>query len=179
MTEDTLHSALKAAAWKRSEAIIQLLLESIKTKKQEVGAGFRLLLNETAQNLIINTGSLGRSLRLTLAIPLAILRRLDSSSPKPQITVVMSSAIEAQHLPGAFDLESHGNDVLKISLLVRGPKYRDQLPYGDVVVGTPGYLRREILSRRLDPKGAKLLIIDDVDEMLYKQLDQNCPAIIK
>lgn len=57
----------------------------------------------------------------------------------------------------------------KVTEAVPNPANRNQQLQGQVIVGTPGTTMDMIKRRQLDPKGIKVLTLDEADNMLDQQ----------
>ena len=108
----------------------------------------------------------------TAAFTLNILSRLDLSNDQmattPQALVLAPSRELARQIEGVITLM--GTFVPKLIVKPAVPvevSMRDQVDYkGSVIVGTPGTVVDQIRRRKLDPRGIKVLVLDEADNML-------------
>lgn len=138
-----------------------------------------LLLMNPARNLI---GQSQSGTGKTAAFVLNMLSRVDLSTDQPQALVLAPTRELAKQIAGvatimgAF-LEDKG---LKVTEAVPNPAMRGQQYRGQIIVGTPGTTMDMIKRRQLDPKGIKVLTLDEADNMLDLQgMGDQCQRVKK
>lgn len=127
-----------------------------------------LLLSNPPQNLI---GQSQSGTGKTAAFVLNMLARVDLSTDAPQCLVLAPTRELAKQIAAVASvmgvhLESKG---LKVNVAVPDPSKRGEQIRGQVIVGTPGTTNDMIKRRQLDPRGIKVLTLDEADNMLDLQ----------
>ncbi|KKY25092.1 putative atp-dependent rna helicase dbp5 [Phaeomoniella chlamydospora] len=128
-----------------------------------------LLMANPPQNLI---GQSQSGTGKTAAFTLNILSRLDLSTEQaattPQALVLAPSRELARQIEGVITVMGSfmPNLIVKPAVPVE-VSMRDQVDYkGSVIVGTPGTVVDMVRRRKLDPRGIKVLVLDEADNML-------------
>ena len=105
----------------------------------------------------------------TAAFVTTILSRIDCSQRVPQALVLAPSRELARQIQTVVMALGQFCEGLKVEAAIPGALGRDAAVAGNVIVGTPGTVMDTIRHRCLDPRGIKLLIIDEADKMLDQQ----------
>jgi hypothetical protein len=200
VAERVLHDALLTAAWAGSEAIIGLLLERLEGNGEGGGDGesaLRLLAGESESesesesereresngNLIIHTLPKGGWIRGSVAIPLAILRRLsggsrDSTPPQVKAVVLTHSRFHARSFDGEFGKGIEGVEPLPTVSAVGGGSLGWKLPGScPVLVGMPQFTLGSMLRAAWDARGVRLLVVEQAEGMVSGRLEEACQQI--
>jgi ATP-dependent RNA helicase DDX19/DBP5 len=124
-----------------------------------------LLLMNPPKNLI---GQSQSGTGKTAAFVLNMLSRVDLSSLQPQALVLAPTRELARQIAGvAVLMGSFLQDKgLKVTEAVPNPAMKGQQYQGQIIVGTPGTVMDMIKRRQLDPRGIKVLTLDEADNML-------------
>ena len=127
-----------------------------------------LLMRNPPQNFI---GQSQSGTGKTAAFTLNILSRVDLSSQQPQALVLAPTRELARQIAGVANMMGAflTEKGLVITEAVPNPAARGIQVQGQVVVGTPGTVMDQIRRRQLDPRGFKVLTLDEADNMLDMQ----------
>ncbi|KAL8889905.1 MAG: hypothetical protein Q9205_003021 [Flavoplaca limonia] len=121
----------------------------------------------------------------TAAFVLNILIRLDLSTPEarqqPQAMVLAPSRELARQIHGVIQIMGRYVEGLQIASSIPADRdSRGKFLDGQVVVGTPGTTMDLIKKRLIDPRGIKVLVLDEADNMLDQQgLGDQCLRVKK
>ena len=127
-----------------------------------------LLLMNPPRNLI---GQSQSGTGKTAAFTLNMLSRIDLSTDQPQALVLAPTRELAKQISmvcqvmGGFLIDAG----LKVTEAIPNPAMRGQQFRGQIIVGTPGTTMDMMKRRQLDPKGIKILTLDEADNMLDLQ----------
>ena len=124
-----------------------------------------LLLMNPAKNLI---GQSQSGTGKTAAFVLNMLSRVDLSTFQPQALVLAPTRELARQITGvALLMGSFLTDKnLKVTEAIPNPAMKGKTYEGQIIVGTPGTVMDMMKRRQLDPKGIKVLTLDEADNML-------------
>ena len=127
-----------------------------------------LLLKNPPQNLI---GQSQSGTGKTAAFVLNMLSRVDLTTKQPQALVLAPTRELARQIAGVAQLMGCflENKGLTITEAIPNPTQGGQQITGQIIVGTPGKTMDMIKRRQLDPKGIKVLTLDEADNMLDMQ----------
>ena len=141
-----------------------------------------LLLLNPPQNLI---GQSQSGTGKTAAFVLNILARLDLSTPQaqqtPQALVLAPTRELARQIQGVVRVMGSFVDGLNVEAAVpTDAAQRARSIQASVVIGTPGTVQDMIRKRSMDPRGLKVLVLDEADNMLDQQgLGDQCIRVKK
>jgi ATP-dependent RNA helicase DDX19/DBP5 len=133
-----------------------------------------LLLRNPPQNLI---GQSQSGTGKTAAFVLNILSRVDLSTNKPQALVLAPSRELARQIEGVVRTMGQFMEGLNVAAAIPDPTRRGPME-AHIIVGTPGTVTDLIRRRNLDPRGIKVLVLDEADNMLDQQgLGDQCKRV--
>lgn len=134
-----------------------------------------LLLKNPPENLI---GQSQSGTGKTAAFVLNMLSRCDFSTTQPQALVLAPSRELARQILGVVDIMGKFVQGLQATIAVPDPTKRGQQYTGQIIVGTPGTVTDLLRRRYLDPRGIKILVLDEADNMLAEQgLGDQCKRV--
>jgi ATP-dependent RNA helicase DDX19/DBP5 len=134
-----------------------------------------LLLQNPPTNLI---GQSQSGTGKTAAFVLNILSRIDLSVAQPQALVLAPSRELARQILGVVQVMGGFMEGLTTYQAVPDPSTRGQQVSGQVVVGTPGTVTDLIRRKQINPRGIKILVLDEADNMLDQQgLGDQCKRV--
>ncbi|KAF2725808.1 DEAD-domain-containing protein [Polychaeton citri CBS 116435] len=124
-----------------------------------------LLMHNPPKNLI---GQSQSGTGKTAAFTLNMLTRIDLSSQQPQCLVLAPTRELAKQISGVAKMMGSFllDKGLAVTEAVPDPNNRNKPVVGQIVVGTPGTTGDMIKRRLLDPRGIKILTLDEADNML-------------
>jgi ATP-dependent RNA helicase DDX19/DBP5 len=130
-----------------------------------------LLIINPAMNLI---GQSQSGTGKTAAFVLNILHRIDLSSESaqktPQALVLAPSRELARQIQGVVKLMGTFLEGLIVEAAIpTDSAQRSRRIEASVVVGTPGTVIEALQKRRMDPRGLKVIVLDEADNMLDQQ----------
>ncbi|KAK7540187.1 ATP-dependent RNA helicase-like protein dbp5 [Phyllosticta citricarpa] len=133
-----------------------------------------LLINPPANMIGQSQSGTGK----TAAFTLNILSRVDLSTLQPQALVLAPSRELARQIIGVVQEMGKYMSGLVVTAAIPDPSRRGQKYEGQVVVGTPGTVMDMIRKRLLDPRGMRVLVLDEADNMLDQQgLGEQCKRV--
>jgi len=134
-----------------------------------------LLLKNPAQNMI---GQSQSGTGKTAAFVLNMLSRCNYSTAQPQALVLAPSRELARQILGVVQTMGKFTEGLQVTIAVPDPSKRGQQYTGQIIVGTPGTVMDLLRRRFLDPRGIKILVLDEADNMLAEQgLGDQCKRV--
>jgi ATP-dependent RNA helicase DDX19/DBP5 len=127
-----------------------------------------LLLSDPPTNMIAQSQS---GTGKTAAFVLNILKRIDLSTPELQNTpqaIILSPTRElARQIQGVVQVMGGFMEGLKVMTAIRAEQHiRHEKIEASVVVGTPGTTGDMVKKRLLNPRGVRVLVLDEADNML-------------
>lgn len=136
-----------------------------------------LLLSEPPTNLI---GQSQSGTGKTAAFVLNILSRIDLTLNQPQALVLAPSRELARQILGVVQVMGSFMEGLDTFQAVPDKENRNRQITGHVVVGTPGTVTDMVRRKQLNPRGIKVLVLDEADNMLDLQgLGDQCKRVKK
>ena len=133
-----------------------------------------LLLGEPPQNLITQFESSTDKIDI---FTLNILHRLDINNPNPQALALTFSRELARNISLVVQERGQFIDGLKVTAAIPNPNHRGQKLEGHVIVGTPGIVIDRIRRKMLDSRHIKILVLDEADYLLGRQLGDLCMKV--
>jgi ATP-dependent RNA helicase DDX19/DBP5 len=134
-----------------------------------------LLMGNPAQNLI---GQSQSGTGKTAAFVLNILSRINLQDNNPQALILAPSRELARQIQGVIQTMGQFMQGLLVTPAIPDPSKRGQKLEGQVIVGTPGTVIDVVRRRSLDPRGIKVLVLDEADNMLDLQgLGDQCKRV--
>ncbi|KAF2140631.1 uncharacterized protein K452DRAFT_252411 [Aplosporella prunicola CBS 121167] len=134
-----------------------------------------LLLMDPPTNLI---GQSQSGTGKTAAFTLNVLSRIDLNTLQPQALVLAPSRELARQIQGVVQTMGKKLQNLVVTAAIPDPTRRNQKFEGQVIVGTPGTVMDMIRKRLLDPRGIKVIVLDEADNMLDQQgLGDQCKRV--
>ena len=134
-----------------------------------------LLLLDPPQNMIAQSQS---GTGKTAAFSLNILSRIDINNLTPQALVLAPSRELARQILGVISHMGQFIEGLKTMAAVPDPSRRNQKFEAHVLVGTPGTAMDQIRRRLIDPRGLRILVLDEADNMLDQGgLGEQCTRV--
>jgi ATP-dependent RNA helicase DDX19/DBP5 len=114
----------------------------------------------------------------TAAFTLNVLSRIDISNQQPQALILAPSRELARQIIGVVKTMGQFMEGLVVTPAIPDPSRRGEKYTGQVVVGTPGTVMDVVRRRLLDPRGIKVLVLDEADNMLDQQgLGEQCKRV--
>ena len=133
-----------------------------------------LLMNPPSNMIAQSQSGTGK----TAAFSLNILSRLELSNLTPQALVLAPSRELARQILGVITHMGQFMEGLVTMAAVPDPTKRNTKFEAHVLVGTPGTVMDMVRRRYIDPKGLKILVLDEADNMLDQQgLGDQCTKV--
>ncbi|KAF1918362.1 P-loop containing nucleoside triphosphate hydrolase protein [Ampelomyces quisqualis] len=134
-----------------------------------------LLLMNPATNMIAQSQS---GTGKTAAFSLNILSRIDLSRNEPQALALAPSRELARQIQGVITHMGQFMEGLKVMAAIPDPSQRGRSFNAHVLVGTPGTVQEQVRRKAINPKGIKILVLDEADNMLDQQgMGEQCTRV--
>jgi ATP-dependent RNA helicase DDX19/DBP5 len=168
-----LFSAKTFEELKLSEDLLQGIRSmNFRTPSKIQEKALPLLLMDPPTNMIAQSQS---GTGKTAAFSLNCLSRVDLSKLQPQALVLAPSRELARQILGVITHMGQFMQGLKTMAAIPDPSRRGQKFEAHILVGTPGTVTDMLRRRLIDPRGIKILVLDEADNMLDQQgLGEQC-----
>ncbi|KAL6166687.1 RNA helicase required for poly(A+) mRNA export [Exserohilum turcicum] len=133
-----------------------------------------LLLNPPTNMIAQSQSGTGK----TAAFSLNILSRVDLSNPEPQALALAPSRELARQILGVITHMGQFMEGLTTMAVIPDPSRRGRKFDAQVLVGTPGTVLDMVKRQLINPRGIRILVLDEADNMLDQQgLGEQCTRV--